>query len=186
MGERKEEMRKGGESELSGSRRGEGEIEAARRKPAQGPGDSPISRITYHSADTYVCVYILRTGVYRICTVYVYNTMLRILPFLPFSSSALPLPPFTTSPFLFRPLFSHLLSRLSSLDGVEGSLFVFVSPLKLESLSRIPWRQIVCNAYLNTDTRYIPWSGLHTVAARDLKQERLALRSITIFLFYWL
>ena len=64
MGERKEETRERGVQSrvpvgFTGDVGGEGEIEAVRHKPAQDLGDSPISRITYHGADTclYACAF---------------------------------------------------------------------------------------------------------------------------------
>lgn len=52
------------------------------------------------------------------------------------------------------------------------------------SRARIPWRQIVCNAYLNTDTRawYTLHGALHTVA--DLKDAGEVRVGVTTSFFY--
>lgn len=133
----------------------------------------------------YACVYYVHRVYHAHTYIRGYTILLWVYFLFCLFLSLLPSSSVSRLLFLFRPLFSHLPCGVlfSPPVAAEGSL-VFFLPLKLESLSRIPWRQIVCNAYLNTDTRYIPWSVLHTVAARDLKQERGPRCGITIFLLY--
>lgn len=89
-------------------------------------------------------------------------------PFLSFSSCSSP------SSLVLLSLAPHVLP-----PPTRRERLVFFLPRELESLSRIPQRQIVCNAYLNTDTRYTLWSVLHTVAG--LKDAREDSRGVTTF-----
>lgn len=109
---------------------------------------------------------------------------LSVFSFLPFFSGFLSFAGFFAS-LLSRSPFSHLLpSRVLPPSihppAAEGQL-VFFLPQELESLSLIPQRQIVCNAYLNTDTRYTLRSVLHTVAG--LKDAGEARRGVTTSLY---
>lgn len=164
-GERKEETRERGYTGVHGGDvGGGGEIEAVRYKPAQ---DWVILR--YHvlriTVPIRVCVRVYLTVWYvahsrsqrdsrniPLSDIFFFSLF---LPFFP--SPVLRLPPLSSS---FRPLPQVVLPPPTAAEG----WLVFFLPRELESLSRIPQRQIVCNAYLNTDTGYTLRNVSHTVA----------------------
>lgn len=164
-GERKEETRERGTRGFTGDG-----SEGDRGGEAQtGPGlvilRYHVLRITVsvtcaRKCDSPRCVYV-HTDVTILLSRYSSFSLSFSLPFF-FLSYFSPCPSYPLS----RALFSLLPYRLSFSfyppAATGGSVVFFLPGGTRDSLARarIPWRQIVCNAYLNTDTRAVhtPWS----------------------------
>lgn len=152
MGERKEEMREGGEEtrvqgegegeEEEEEGEGEGEIEAARRKPAQ---DWWFSDITYYvSQCRYICMCMLRTMCMYVHTTHIYKAIQYCsgctcfssffrLSFLFLRSSS----PFSLSSSFLSPIVSSSLHPLARLLFAVETRVSLAHILEADRLQRV-------------------------------------------------